>query len=119
MKYFIQEWLYIIFLLINLEAIIEIILVKKIYLNNLYCPKYLNQSLQGYNVYDLNVTYSYYVIQFFPCVNSSENNNMCAPKTNISKLLHEFGVTFIMQDIVLSPNDYEKPVKPIPKEISF
>ena len=106
-------------ILINFEAIIEIILVKKIYLNNLYCPKYLNQSLQGYNVYDLNVTYSYYVIQFFPCVNSSENNNMCAPKTNISKLLHEFGVTFIMQDIVLSPNDYEKPVKPIPKEISF
>ena len=88
-------------------------------LNNLYCPKHLNQSLQGYRRYDSHDVYSYYTIQFFPCVNTSVNNNICAQKTNITKLLTEFRLTFNMQDIILTPNDYEKPVKHIPKELSF
>ena len=84
-------------------------------LNNLYCIKNFNQSLFG--SFKTNDVYSQYIIQFFPCVNTSENNNMCAPKANITKLLTEFRVTFIMQDIVLTPKDYENPVKYIPKEL--
>ena len=88
---------------------------SKINLNNLHCPKYLNQSLKGYITYDSHEVCSYYAFQFFPCVNTSENNNMCAPKENITKLLTEFKLIFIMQDIVLTPKDYEKPVKHVPK----
>ena len=84
-------------------------------LNNLYCIKNFNQSLFG--SFKTNDVYSQYIIQFFPCVNTSENNNMCAPRANITKLLTEFRVTFIMQDIVLTPKDYENPVKHIPKEL--
>ena len=83
-------------------------------LNNLYCIKYYNQSLQRHSISDIS---SYFYILFFPCVNTSENNNMCSPKTNITKLLTEFEITLAVQDIFLTPKDYKKPVKPLPREL--
>ena len=85
-------------------------------LKNLYCIKKFNQQLQGHQTYDI---YSYYNIQFFPCVNSSTNNNMCASKDNITQLLTKFGVTFSMQDIDLTPQDYKNPTKRRLKEVSL
>ena len=85
-------------------------------LKNLYCVKDFSQILQGHQTYD---KYSYYNIQFFPCVNSSTNNNMCAPKANITQLLTKFGVTFAMQDVDLTPQDYKNPIKHRLKEVSL
>ena len=85
-------------------------------LKSLYCVSNFNQLLQGHQTYDI---YSYYKIQFFPCVNTSENNNMCAPKETMYRLLTKFGVTFAMQDIDLTPQDYENPIKHRLKEVSL
>ena len=78
---------------------------SKIDLNNLYYAKNYNESLKGDLTYDV---YSGYIIEFFPCVNTSKNNNMCTTKENITKFLTEFGITFVIQDIVLTPKDYKK-----------
>ena len=83
-------------------------------LNNLYCVRNYNQSLQG-SFQD--EEYSGYYISFFPCVNTSKNNNMCATKENITKFFAKFYITFIMQDIVLNPKDYKNPVKYKPKQL--
>ena len=85
-------------------------------LNNYYCVKNFSQILQGHQTYDV---YSYYNIQFFPCVNTSENNNICKPKAYLEKILNKFGVTFSMQDIDLTPKDYENPVKYRLKELTL
>ena len=82
-------------------------------LKNLYCIKNINQQLQGHQTYDI---YSYYNIQFFPCVNTT-NNNMCASKDNITQLLTKFGLTFSMQDIDLTPQDYKNQIKRRLKEV--
>ena len=85
-------------------------------MNNLYCVKNFNQLLEGHQTYD---KYSYFNIEFFPCVNSTENNNICASKELIGLLLNKFGVTFAMQDIDLTPQDYENPVDYRLKEVSL
>ena len=91
-------------------------LFKKKDLDNLYCVKDFNQLLQGHRTYDI---YSYYKIEFFPCVNTTENKNISASKEIISAVLNKFGVTFAMQDIDLTPQDYENPVKHRLKEVSL
>ena len=85
-------------------------------LDNLYCGQYVDFFLQGHRAYDV---YSYLNIQFFPCVNSSENNYICAPKENITKLLTQFGVNFALQDVELTPEDYKSPTKPRLKDVSL
>ena len=91
-------------------------LFKKKDLDNYYCIKDIDQILQGHQTYDI---YSYYNIQFFPCVNTTENKNMCASRSDISALLNRYGVTFVMQDIDLTPQDYKNPIKHRDKEVSF
>ena len=91
-------------------------LFKKKDLDNYYCVKDFNQLLEGHQTYD---KYSYFNIEFFPCVNSTENNNICASKELIGLLLNKFGVTFAMQDIDLTPQDYEKPIDYRLKEVSL
>ena len=85
-------------------------------LKSLYCVKDFRYLLQGHQTYDI---YSYFNIQFFPCVNTTENNNMCASKIDIMKLLTKFGVTFEMQDVDLTPQDYKNPIKHRLKEVSL
>ena len=91
-------------------------LFRKKELNNLYCAKYIDFLLQGHRAYDV---YSYLNIQFFPCVNSSENKYTCAPKENITRLLTQFGVNFALQDVELTPEDYKSPTKPRLKDVSL
>ena len=89
-------------------------LFSKKELDGYYCVKNLNKVLEGHLNYDV---YSYYNIQFFPCVNTTENKNMCAPKEMISLILNKFGVSFAMQDVDLTPQDYKNPIKHRLKEI--
>ena len=91
-------------------------LFRKKDLDNLYCAKHIDHLLQGHPAYDV---YSYLNIQFFPCVNTSKNGNICAPKENITRLLTKFGINFAMQDVEISPEDYKSPTKPRLKDVSL
>ena len=91
-------------------------LFRKKDLDNLYCAKHIDHLLQGHRAYDV---YSYLNIQFFPCVNTSENDNICSPKENITRLLTKFGINFAMQDVEITPEDYKSPTKPRLKDVSL
>jgi len=79
---------------------------KKKPLNNLYCFKEINETLIGYFSYDI---YSLFFISFFPCVNTTENNNKCKPIEVIDYYLRDSFVSFEMQDIELTPQIYNSP----------
>ena len=69
-------------------------------LDNLYCLKDMNVTLEGHTTYDV---YSLFYIAFFPCVNTSYNNFMCAPIEEIQSKLDYSMVTLKIQDIELTP----------------
>ena len=81
---------------------------KKKTLNNLYCFKNVDFILEGHFTYDL---YSSFYIQFFPCVNSTENKK-CKPIEVIDYYLKNTFVSFQMQDIELTPKNYSYPIRP-------
>ena len=83
-------------------------------LNNLYCFKEINETLMGHFSYD---NYSLFFISFFPCVNTSTNNNHCKPLEVIDYYLKGTFVTFQMQDIELTPQNYESPFLPTDRNI--
>jgi hypothetical protein len=76
-------------------------------LNNLYCFKEINETLMGHFSYD---NYSLFFISFFPCINSTENNNHCRPENEIDYYLNRTFVTFHMQDIEINPQQYDSPL---------
>jgi hypothetical protein len=76
-------------------------------LNNSYCFKDMNETLIGHFSYDI---YSLFFISFFPCVNSSENNNKCKPIEEIDYYLRDSFISFEMQDIELTPQNFNSPV---------
>ena len=80
------------------------------------CVPSFNKLLRGHRTYDL---YSYYEINFYPCVNSSENNFSCRSPEVIEKLLTQFGINFKMQDIELTPQNYENPIQYRVKELTL
>ena len=49
-------------------------------LNDLYCFKEMNETLEGHFSYDM---YSFFYIQFFPCINNTQNNNHCKSRKEI------------------------------------
>jgi hypothetical protein len=77
-------------------------------LNNLYCFKEMDFVLEGHFSYDL---YSFFYIQFFPCVNTTEKKN-CKPLEVIDYYLKNTFISFQFQDIELTPNKYETPFRP-------
>ena len=77
-------------------------------IENLYCFKDMNETLEGSFSYD---TYSYFYIEFYPCKNSTENNNHCKTKEELDYYLMNTFVCFELEDIQLTPNVYEKPVR--------
>ena len=77
-------------------------------LNNLYCFKKMDFFLEGHFSYDL---YSFFYIQFFPCVNTSESQN-CKPLEEIDFYLKNTFISFQWQDIELTPKNYSHPVRP-------
>ena len=84
-------------------------------LENLYCLKEMNVTLEGHTTYDV---YSYFQITFYPCVNTTENNNKCKPIEKIREALDTAMVTVKIQDIELTPENYNSPTQVRGKELS-
>ena len=76
-------------------------------LNNYYCFKDMNYTLQGHFSYDL---YSFFFIQFFPCINTTDNNK-CKPVEEIDFYLKNTFINLEMQDIELTPKNYSQPIR--------
>ena len=83
-------------------------------LENYYCFKEMNETLIGHYSYD---NYSLFFISFYPCVNSSENNNNCKPLEVIDYYLKDSFVSFQMQNIELTPQNYNSPAFQRDKDI--
>ena len=77
-------------------------------IENLYCFKGMDETLAGSFSYD---TYSYFYIEFFPCKNSTENGNHCKTKEELDFYLMNTFVCFELQDIQLTPLDYNQPIR--------
>ena len=84
-------------------------------LENLYCLKEMDVTLEGHTTYDV---YSYFQITFYPCVNTTENNNKCKPIEKIREALDIAMVTVKIQDIELTPENYNSPTQVRGKELS-
>jgi hypothetical protein len=76
-------------------------------LNKYYCFKDVNFTLEGHFSYDL---YSLFFIQFFPCVNTTENKK-CKSIEEIDYYLKNTFINFQMQDIELTPKNYSQPIR--------
>ena len=85
-------------------------------LNNLYCFKEINETLMGHYSYD---HYSLIFISLFPCINSTENNNHCKPIEVIDYYLRGTFVSIQMQDIELTPQNYDFPYLATTKDIYY
>ena len=77
-------------------------------LKNHYCFKEMDFVLEGHFSYDM---YSFFYIQFFPCVNTS-NKNDCKPLEVIDYYLSNTFISLEFQDIELTPNNYKVPFRP-------
>jgi len=77
-------------------------------LDSLYCIKNMDFLLEGHFSYDL---YSFFFIQFFPCVNTTESQK-CKPIEVIDHYLKNTFISFQWQDIELTPKNYSYPVRP-------
>ena len=80
---------------------------KKKDLQNLYCFQTMDFNLEGHFSYDL---YSFFYIQFFPCVNTTEKQN-CKPLEIIDHYLKNTFASFQFQDVELTPNNYSYPFR--------
>ena len=90
-------------------------LLKDKNIDNLYCFKEMNATLEGHITYE---QYSYFIIKFFPCVNSSLNNFNCLSTEEIESHLSYALVSVLIQDIELTPENYDSPTKIRIKELT-
>ena len=77
-------------------------------LNTLYCFKEINEQFIGHYSYDY---YSFFFIEFYPCINTTENNNHCKPLEKIDYYLKSTFISFQLQDIELTPQNYKSPAR--------
>ena len=77
-------------------------------LNNLYCFKDLNLTLEGYNHLD---TYSYLYVSFYACINRTKDGRPCKNSLEIDQFLYSNIYQFFIQDINLSPQYYDNPIQ--------
>ena len=78
-------------------------------LNNFYCFKDINNFiLEGHFSYLL---YSFFYIEFFPCRNTTENQS-CKPLETIDYYLKNTFISFQIENIELTPKNYESPTRP-------
>ena len=75
----------------------------------------MNVTLEGHTTYDV---YSYFQIYFYPCVNTTENNNKCKSPEIIQSMLGLSLVTVKIQDVELTPENYNSPIELRGKELS-
>lgn len=76
-------------------------------LNNYYCFKDMNFTLEGHFSYDL---YSLFFIQIFPCVNTTESKR-CKPIEEIDYYLKNTFINLEWQDIELTPKNFSHPIR--------
>ena len=77
-------------------------------LQNFYCFKEIDNTFIGHYNYDY---YSFFYIEFYPCVNTTKNNNHCKSKEYIDHYLRSTFINFQMKDIELNPQNYSYPVR--------
>ena len=77
-------------------------------MSQFYCFKNMDFFLEGHFTYGL---YSNFLIQFFPCVNTTESQK-CKPLEEIDMYLKNTFVSLQWQDIELNPKNYSYPTKP-------
>ena len=83
-------------------------------LDTLYCFKEVNDQFIGHFSYDY---YSFFFIEFYPCVNTTENKNTCKPIEIIDYYLRSTFVSLQLQDIELTPLNYVSPARPRDQDI--
>ena len=88
-------------------------LFKEQPLQNLYCLKNVNFTLEGYANLD---RFSYLNVKVFPCVNYSRDGRKCKDQKVIQKFFASNIIEFKMQDNQLTPEIYETPVEPQEKD---
>ena len=81
---------------------------------NSYCLKDFNITLGGGFKYD---KISYLIINIYPCVNNTENNNHCLPQSEIDYYLTSTYFSVLARDIGLNPSNYSFPALPIIQDI--
>ena len=91
------------------------LLFKNNSLSTNYCIKnFNNMKLSGSYSYN---EISYIKINIYPCKNSTENNNYCKPQNIIDKYLSGSYISLEMEDIGITPADYENPTIPTIKDL--
>ena len=84
-------------------------------LSNMLFPINIYYVLEGYYTME---KYSYIVLNYKRCVNSTENNNHCYPMETIEKYLTITNMDTKIQDIELTPQDYDNPVQHLERDLS-
>ena len=91
------------------------LLFKNNSLSTNYCIKDLNNlKLSGSYSYN---EISYIKINLYPCKNSTENNNNCKPQNIIDKYLSSSYISIQMEDIGITPTNYNNPTIPTIKDL--
>ena len=84
-------------------------------LENFYCIKDIQEDLIGYGSLD---TFSYYYIMIFPCIGTHPDGTECKPLDEVKNFFQKTFLEFTVQDIELTPKDYDKPSEPLIKDIT-
>ena len=84
-------------------------LFEKKNLDNLYCLKDVQESLTGYSSLD---EFSYYNIAIMPCVGMNPKGQTCKPLQDVTDFFQQNYLEFKMQDIVMTPKNYDSPSEP-------
>ena len=84
-------------------------------LQNFYCPKIIQEDLIGYGSLD---TFSYYYIMMYPCIGTHPDGTPCKPLNEVTQFFQRTFLEFAVQDIELTPKDYDNPSYPLTKDIT-
>ena len=90
-------------------------LLKDKPLQNFYCIKNVDDELIGYGSLD---TFSYYYIMLFPCIDEHPDGTPCKPLSEVTSFFQKTFLEFTVQDIELTPKDYDNPSQPLTKDIT-
>ena len=77
-------------------------------LDNLYCMKNYKETLDGYTHSEI---YSYFNLRFYKCQNQTKDGEKCKSSTVIDSLLTANVFKFFIQDIELTPQNYNSPIQ--------
>ena len=89
-------------------------LFKNKAVNELYCLKVLNLTLEGYLYLD---RYSFINLQIYPCINHTKDGRPCKDYEEIRNFFEENQIEFKIQDNSLTPEIYNNPIEPMVKNI--